>query len=302
MKSYKRILDWLIEPSGWQLTLCYFITFLLVLGDVYFIIFPDQLVIISYIVYALSALFLVYSVYSFRLVFKNIKDKIIRIMGKYKFTQKMMTNYKFRTIIFACCAFIINIGFAIFEATMGIMNSSIWFGALASYYIILSAVRGRNLYLIYKSKSVKNVHKKSVKLYRANGYLLVLLTLVFSIAVIQMVYSTGGFEHIGMMIYVSALYTFYKITLAILNIIKAHKQDDYNVKSIRNINLADALVSIVALQTAMFHSFGTDVNTSIPNALTGGIVCILIISIGSAMIIKANQQIKINKENQNNGQ
>jgi len=53
------------------------------------------------------------------------------------------------------------------------------------------------------------------------------------------------------------------------------------------------MVSILALQTAMFHSFGTEgMNTGLFNALTGGAVCALTIALGVFTIMIANKKRK----------
>ena len=60
------------------------------------------------------------------------------------------------------------------------------------------------------------------------------------------------------------------------------------VRASKNINLADAMVSILALQTAMFHEFGTgmgDFNIGTMNAITGAVVCALTAAIGIFMIV-----------------
>ena len=61
----------------------------------------------------------------------------------------------------------------------------------------------------------------------------------------------------------------------------------YNgVITIRNIGAADALVSMVTLQAAMFASFQdkNSLNTNQMNAITGLSVCILISILGISMI------------------
>ena len=82
-------------------------------------------------------------------------------------------------------------------------------------------------------------------------------------------------------------------------LIKAHKQTDLTVRAIRNINLVDALVSILALQTALLTMFsGGEVNISLFNTFTGIIVSLLSVSIGIYMIVSANKKMQeIQKEN-----
>ena len=52
-----------------------------------------------------------------------------------------------------------------------------------------------------------------------------------------------------------AVYAFTKITIAIINFVKARKSNSATVKVLRNIALADAAVSIFSLQRSMLVSF-----------------------------------------------
>lgn len=89
------------------------------------------------------------------------------------------------------------------------------------------------------------------------------------------------------MIYAVAAYTFLNLTIAIFNLFKARKQDDLYVQSIRNINLANAIVSIFVLQVALFQAFSPESNLSFANGLTGGAISLVILGLGIYMIRKA---------------
>ena len=52
-----------------------------------------------------------------------------------------------------------------------------------------------------------------------------------------------------------AAYTFTKITLAVINLVKARKSASAKIVTLRNISLSDACVSIFALQRSMLVSF-----------------------------------------------
>ncbi len=294
MDKFKKILNYLKKPHILFLVSIYIITIICVVLSLISVVKYPKPPFYAYIIFIISIVLLTYSTYIFITNVRSIKSKIIKLMEKKEFTKKLIKNYKFRTIVFSCFTFVVSIAYAIFEGILGIILSSIWFGALAFYYIVLSFMRGANLYYIHKRNNTTKVEEinDEYRLYKRNGYLLILLNLAFSAAVVQMVIANKGFQHPGLLIYVFATYAFYKITLAIINIFKARKHKSYSVQTIRNINLADALVSIVALQTAMFQEFGTGSNTRIYNGITGGIVCILIVIIGISMVIKSNGKIK----------
>jgi divalent metal cation (Fe/Co/Zn/Cd) transporter len=114
-----------------------------------------------------------------------------------------------------------------------------------------------------------------------------------------MIFSDAHFTYMGWTIFAYAAYAFYKITMSIVTLIKAHKQDDLTVRAIRNINLVDALVSILALQTALLTMFSEGAtNISLFNTLTGTVVSFASIGIGIYMIVSANKKMKeLQKEN-----
>lgn len=93
-----------------------------------------------------------------------------------------------------------------------------------------------------------------------------------------------------------ATYTFYKIIMAVANMVKVRKTRSPVLIAIRNIGTADALVSMLTLQATMLASFqgkgGLDANRM--NAVTGMVVCVLILALGVSMIHYAFKNQKDN--------
>ena len=149
-----------------------------------------------------------------------------------------------------------------------------------------------------KSYTLEN----QIKSYRNCGIYLVLLNFALIGAIAQMVLANQGFKYAGIIIYIMAVYTFWKLGMSIYNLFKAKKHNDYTIQSIRNISFADALVSILGLQTALLAAFAPNYNPYLPNALTGGAISIIIITIGVIMIISGQKKIKILQKEKNDGQ
>ena len=83
-----------------------------------------------------------------------------------------------------------------------------------------------------------------------------------------------------------ALYAFIKVTLGIINLVKASRHAASAWVCLRNISLADALVSICSLQRSMLVSFGDMAQQDITlfNILTGSGVCIIVFMLGLNLI------------------
>ena len=262
--------------------------------------------IIAYILFGVAGVSLTYSVYLIIPLFPKMKSGIIAWMEKYEFTHLLLRNFGFRTVIFAIGSFLMSLLFSGFNAYMGIKNRSIWYGALAAFYIALAFLRGGVL-AYHKSrigKKTQNDEYVKAKVYRNSGIITLILNIALSSAIAQMIFSDAHFTYMGWTIFAYAAYAFYKITMSIIALIKAHKQTDLTVRAIRNINLVDALVSILALQTALLTMFSEgEINISLFNTFTGIVVSLLSVGIGIYMIISANKKIKeIQKENKTNEQ
>lgn len=93
-----------------------------------------------------------------------------------------------------------------------------------------------------------------------------------------------------------ATYVFYKITLTIIKAIKQRKDASPLLHVIRCIGYAEVLASVLTLQRSMLISFGEMNNADIRtmNLLTGSAVCLLILTLGVALIIKTVAESKNN--------
>ena len=256
--------------------------------------------IISYILFGIAGVSLAYSVYLIIPLFPKMKSGIIRWLEKREFTRLLLRNFGFRTVIFSIGSFSMSLLFSGFNAYMGIKNRSIWYGALAAFYIALALLRGGVL-LYHKRKkgNEQNDEYNKIKVYKNSGIITLILNVALSSAIAQMIFSSAHFTYMGLTIFAYAAYAFYKITMSIIALIKAHKQEDLTVRAVREINLVDALVSILALQTALLTTFSEgNTNISLFNTLTGIVVSALSISIGIYMIVSANKKMKeLKKEN-----
>lgn len=202
----------------------------------------------------------------------------------------------------------LNLIYAIFNGAVGIIDNSVWYVSLAVYYTLLCAMRvisvsyARKVYdtglisgLLHGDKNVEYdyaAEEKAWKVFGSCGVMLAIMSVALIGAVIMLVIGEGGKSYPGLMIYAVATYTFYKMVIAIINMIKVRKQKSILLGTLRNISYADALVSMLALQSAMFNSFGQDSGEMIPitNALFGAGVCIMIFALGIYMVYQARHK------------
>lgn len=307
--DFNKTLKKILNPPTWAKILTFIVTIISAIGALLMLLLDFEgsaLAILAYTLFGLAGLSLAYSVYLLIPIISNMKNIIISFLESHEFTRLILRNFGFRTVIFAIGSFTMSLLFSGFNAYMGIANRSIWYGALAAFYISLAFLRGGVLTYhrkrIGKKGEIENDDYAKAKLFRTSGTITLFLNVALSSAIAQMIFSNAHFSYMGWTVFAYAAYAFYKITASIISFIKAQKQTDLTVRAIRNINLVDALVSILALQTALLTTFGDGtMNISLMNTITGIVVSCLSIAIGIYMIYYGNNKIKqIQKENKNN--
>lgn len=294
MNIIKTVWEKIKSPSKTLAIIGSILSILIIAGTVVLVVLGKTESIFVYLLYALSATALAFVVWMAIYFIPKIKEMITSELKRHKFTKELLDSYGYRSIIFAICSFIINVAYASFQGVMAILSRSIWLGSLAVYCLAISLIRGGIVATSRKREQANGefTEIKQIRAYRNCGIYLVLLNFALVGAVVQMVAFGGGFKYAGNMIYVMAVYAFYKLGMGLYNIFRAKKCNDYTIQSIKNISFADALVSILGLQTAMLYAFSEDYQPRVPNALTGGAVLVLIIAMGIFMIVKGKKELK----------
>lgn len=132
----------------------------------------------------------------------------------------------------------------------------------------------------------KLIRKKQLSVIRTDGILLLVLNIALIGVIILTITKDTAKRYSEIMVISIAAYTFYKIITSVMNMIKVRKLQSPILITIRNIGVADALVSMLTLQMTMLASFqersSLDINRM--NAMTGMGVCVLISILGASMI------------------
>ena len=294
MKFFKNIWSKLKNPHGIWLAIFYVFFMLVTAGTIVLVCLVQQQTIWHYVLYCLAAILLTYFVYTMVIFVPKMKENIIRSMQKNKFTDKLLKDYGYRTIAFGVISLILNVTYISFVLVMAIMSKTAWYFTITVYYVVLAFMKGN----VFHSKRKYGTEIKEARAFRFSGIMFVVMTIVFSGVIVLIYKANHYFEYAGLLIYAVAAFTFYKLILAIINIFKARKHDSLYIQNIRNINLANALISIIMLQVAMFQAFSPESNLGIANALTGAGVSAIILVIGIIMIVKANKKLKEIKNKQ----
>lgn len=206
-------------------------------------------------------------------IYTVFSEGIDSLANRYQRIRRFIKDYRFRTFITTSVGLLINVGFAVFNGSIGFTSRSRWYLTLAVYYFSLSCMRFRTVKYERRGSdrgACAGTQEKEIQIYKACSISLILLTIVLGGMVILTMHSYGGLQYPGTIIYIVALYTFIKVPLALYNWLRTAKMKTPLLVTIRSIVYADACVSVLSLQTAMFAAFG-DMEVKNLQALMNGI-------------------------------
>ncbi|MBQ8208936.1 MAG: hypothetical protein IJZ89_09420 [Clostridia bacterium] len=223
--------------------------------------------------------------------YRSAKEKVYAN----KFGNRYLTDAAFRTHVSLYLSLAVNLIYVAVNIISGVLYGSAWFDILAGYYTILALMR----FLLLRFVKQNGIGRERILEYRRSrlcGIILLTLNLTLTGAVLMILYQNKGYEYNGILIYIMAMYTFYMTIHSIIDIVKYRKYQSPVMSTAKVISLAAALVSMLALETAMLSQFGAE-NTSpyfdrIMIGATGGGVSLVVITMSVYTILRATKQIK----------
>lgn len=169
----------------------------------------------------------------------------------------------------------------------GVFYRSVLFGAEAVYYLVLSLIR---FVLMWGER--KNDSAAEWKSFRLCGYLLLLLNAAMTGIAALVIRRNQSFEYAGAVIYATAAYTFFRLTLAAVQTVRFRKNSRPVLTASKVLNLSASLLSLFALQTALIARFGEDGRFAVLfNTLTGGAVCLAVVCLAVWMIARSYRSL-----------
>lgn len=196
----------------------------------------------------------------------------------------------------------VNLAYAVGNCAIGFFEHSWWFVTTGAYYFVLATTRFCVLQIRRKAKGDRDVERFARKI---TGILLVALSVcIVGVNILSAVKDRGTVFHEIVMITI-AVYAFTKITVAIVGMVKAKHSQSPVDKTLRNIALADACVSVYTMQRSMLVSFPgmNAAGIQLLNILTGTAVFLVVLFLGINLIggkkvdmaksklVKANEKI-----------
>ena len=194
------------------------------------------------------------------------------------YIHRYLTDLPFQTHVSLYLSLGINLLFAGIKLFLGVYYRSVWFGTLAVYYGMMAMIRFVLLRHVSRAGIGQDI-RAEFKYYRLCGVILLLMNSTLAGVVVLVVRKDQGFYYAGYLIYVVALYAFFN-----------------TITAVRAVKLAAALVSMLALETAMLMQFDNGQNApqfkQIMTAATGGGVCAIVFAMAVFMIVQSTKRLR----------
>lgn len=212
-----------------------------------------------------------------------------------------MNKHRYRTILAAIFGFFLNLLYAIYNGILAVRGYSLWFAVMCAYYLILGSMRFSAI-LCERKKDDKIPLQTEYFVMKLSGMMLIVLSVVLTSVIYISLSQNIVSKYDKIFMITIATFTFGKITMAIIRAAKHHHNLSPLLATIHSIGYAEVAVSVLTLQQSMLISFSTtsDANTHDLNMITGAAVCLFVLGLGIALLIKkegrdGNGKVESNK-------
>lgn len=177
----------------------------------------------------------------------------------------------------------VNALYAVGNCVLGFLTHSWWFITVGAYYTMLAITR---FFVLQIGRKAEGNYDTELFARKITGVLMVVLSFcIVGVNILSALKERGTAFHEIIMIAI-ATYTFTKITMAIIGMVKAKHSPSPVRKTIRNISLADTCVSIYSMQRSMLQSFPGmgSADIQLLNIITGTAVWLTVLFLGINLI------------------
>ena len=145
----------------------------------------------------------------------------------------------------------LNLAFAMFKLATAVFYRSWWLASIGGYYAVLSVLRFNLL-----KQAGRRGRADERRSYRRAALALMALTVVMGGIITMTVIDGEAYDYAGVLIYAFALYAFVRVITAAMAFVKYWRTESEALAAARSMALACAMMSVMALQTALLSRFG----------------------------------------------
>lgn len=193
---------------------------------------------------------------------------------------------------------IFHVAFAVANVIVALLARSVWALSVGVVIAVLNVGKSYLASGALMSVAIDSSYETADSLVRCRraGVALVVIILAMSSTVARLVLQGFGGSYPSAVIYVYAAYAFIQIMVALVNLVRARREETLAVKGVRAFNLASALISVFALQTVLLSRIDWDllpdaVSRSVVEGGLGGFVCLCMVVMGLWLAISATARL-----------
>lgn len=190
---------------------------------------------------------------------------------------------------------LVDLIYGIWQIVQGVVVGSAWIGGYGIYNVCHGLVRVVLARYERKLQALPEDGRKQMlawRCYTICGFLMVAVNLTMTGLVFQMVWMGRSSHDSEIMVIAVAAFTFYKLIMAIVRVVRCRRSNEPISGAARNLGLAEAMMSLFSLQAALFAVYGGGFEHQLlMNSLTGFAVCLMIMLGGIGMIIHGRKRI-----------
>ena len=164
--------------------------------------------------------------------------------------KNLYKNFTLKTIIVTIFSLLITFLFAIFNGYLGLIYGDTFGIGISIYYLLLVVVKTRSL-LVEKSLISKDIQEKVQKRkinYLISSIFMFIIDVCLIAPIIIMVLNPKQVSFGIIPAITFATYTTYKLVFSIINYKKANRTKNLTITLLKELDIVDALVSILSLQ------------------------------------------------------
>lgn len=247
---------------------------------------------VSYLSYAVSAYALVAVCAS--VAAARPLERLRAALPANPLVDRIVSDADFRTRLSFSASSVLRVVWAAFNAIMGVTLQSAWYVTLAVYYLFLSIMRG-SLVRHLRGGEGEAVTQRTV------GIMLVVTTVALVGMTVLLNSHEGGFAYEGYLIYAMAAWTFYTLISCVARFVRVWRSEGAGLfhSSAYAVRLAEALVSMFALEVAMLAAFSTpeqETFNMVTINVTGAAILVILVLTGVGLIRRASRALRAHDE------
>lgn len=246
---------------------------------------------------AVSIVSYVLSFYALVLIALRTPD-IIRFVNRFRRENRYVVRYtsdeRLRVNLTLYGSFAFSTVYSVFQLGLGLWHRSVWFFAMAGYYLLLAMMR--LLLVRHTGRHMPGERQdEEWRRYRLCGVCLLLMNFALGIIITYFVLKIRIFRHHEITTIAMAAYTFASLTMAIRNVIRFRNSVSPVYSASKVIALAAAIVSMLTLENAMLTAFGQETGEQFQQIMlgaTGLVVIVMIQGMAIYMIVHAGRKLR----------